>query len=133
MQVELDRLGYEPTIRNTKGGETWEHPCGHSLIIYPTLKEYQRRNILRDCNKALGVKVGANKRNTSNIKERQATARETVRAENDARVAWLHARIHDLEMAALMRELSAKQQRLLNERLRELSELRQLMSQIPTN
>ena len=128
MQVELERLGYEYVSTNTRGGQTWEHPS-HSLVIYPSMKEDAHRSVLRSCKKAVGVKEETNKRNTEAIKDRQAKAREVNRAENEARMAWLAARIRDLETAASMRALTHKQQQLLNERLRELAELDRLMKQ----
>ena len=132
LQVELEHLGYEYVSRNTRGGETWEHPAPHSLVIYPSMKEDAHRSVLRSCKKAVGVKTETNKRNVDQIKDRQAKDRDNRRAENEARIAWLQARIADLEMAATMRALTAKQQQLLDERLREVAELRRLMSQTPT-
>ena len=131
-QTELECMGYEFVSRNTRSGETWTHGCGHSLVIYPGMKEHAHRSILRDCQKALGIKQQTNKRDVAKVKERQAKDRERQRQEMQARAAWVEARIRDLEMAGQMRALTAQQRQLLNERMAELAELRRLMSQVPT-
>lgn len=133
LQVELERLGYEFVSRNTSGGETWAHPSGHSKVLYPGLKEHTRRSLLRECEKALGVRRQTNKRKVAQVKERQASAREVTRRENEARIAWLQARIRELEMADSMRRLDARKRELLRERLAELQQLQRLMTQVPTS
>lgn len=132
LQTELERLGYEFVTRNTSGGETWAHPCGHSKVIYPGLKENFHRTILRECEKALGIKQQTNKRKVAQIKDRQVKAREIDRRETEARIAWLQARICELELANQMRRLDAKKRDLLRERLAELAQLEALMRQVPT-
>lgn len=131
-QTELSRMGYEYVSRNTNGWETWEHGNGHSLVINPSLNEAQHRNMLRFCQKAVGVQVSTNKRKVTQIKERQGKERDDKRQEMQARQAWLEARIRDLEMAAALERLTAKQEKLLQERLRELAQIKGIMSQIPT-
>ncbi len=131
IRVELERLGYVYKSRNTRGGESWAHPCGHTVTLSPGVSEDQRRWILRTCQKALGIKGAVNKRNTSRIKDRQAAARQADRAVNEARAAWLEARIRDLETAATLRALTTRQQHDLRERLAELADLRQLMAEVP--
>lgn len=132
VRVELERMGYQYEARNSKGGETWSHPCGDSVVIYPGMKEHTHRLVLRDRRKAVGIKVETNKRQVDHIKERQAKDREAKRAAAEIRLAWLAARIRDLEMAATVRALNAKQRQLLDERLAELRTLQHLMSQSPT-
>jgi len=132
MQAELERLGYEPNGRNAKNGENWEHPSGHSLVLYSSIKEHQRLNILRDIHKRLGIKAGANKRNVEKIKDRQAKQRETEARERAAHAAWLENHIREIETAGAINGLTNEQRQMLNARLRELAELRQLMSQTPT-
>lgn len=132
-QVELERLGYEYQSRNTKGGETWEHGSGHSVVIYPGMKEHTHRVMLRDCRKVAGVKAEHNKRKVAQIKERDTKRREIDRREAEARKAWLEARIRELDMASRVGQLTPKQRQLLNDRLRELRELDQLMRSIPSH
>lgn len=131
IQVELERMGFEYTSTNSKGGQTWTHPA-HTQVIYPGMKEHTHRLALRDIRKALGIKVDVNKRNTDNIKERQAKERDIKRAEWEAHQAWLEARIREMETANSIHGLTPKQQQLLDQRLRELADLRRLMSQTPT-
>ena len=132
VQVELDRMGYEFQARNSKNGETWTHPCGDSVVIYPGMKEHTHRLVLRDRRKAVGIKVETNKRNAETIKDRQAKNRSADLAEKQVRMAWLKARIRDLEMARAVQALTEKQHQLLNERLREFNELQRLMGQPPS-
>lgn len=131
MQVELERLGYEYQSTNTSGGETWAHSNGHSLVIRPGLAEHAHRSLLRTCRKAVGMSEKTNKRKTAQIKDRQAKKRETDRREIESRLAWLEARIRDLETAAAMRQLTARQQHLLRERLAERQALQRLMTDAP--
>lgn len=133
MQVELERMGYEYQSRNSKGGETWTHGCGDSVVIYPGMKEYTHRLVLRDRMKAVGISQQTNKRKVDQIKDRQSKQREIDHREMEARSAWLAARIRDLEMAASMRVLTAKQQQLLTERLAEWRDLQRLMTQVPSH
>lgn len=130
-QVELERMGYEYVSCNSQNGETWAHSCGDSVVIYPGMKEHTHRLMLRDRRKAVGIKADTNKRHVDKIKDRQAKQRETERREQEARKAWLEARIRDMEMANTIHGLTAKQRQLLNERLRELADLRRLMTQTP--
>lgn len=132
LQVELERLGFEFVSRNTSNGETWTHPSGISKVIYPGLKEHLHRRILRECEKALGVEAKTNKRKVAQIKDRQEKQRDIDRRETEARIAWLEARIHELELAASLRRLDARKEQLLHERLRELDQLRSLMQTVPT-
>lgn len=130
IQVDLERMGFEYVMTNSKNGQTWKHPL-RSVVIYPGMKEHTHRNLLRDIRKALGVHTETNKRKVAQIKERQAKQREVDRREAEIRLAWLDARIRELELANSMRQLTAKQRDLLNERLREREELRRLMSDTP--
>lgn len=131
LQVELERLGYEYVSTNTQGGETWEHPAD-SLVIYPSMKEDAHRRVLRSCQKAVGIKQATNKRKVNQIKDRQAKQREQDRREMKERQAFIEARIRDLEMADRLHGLTPAQRQMLNDRLRELADLRRLMSETPT-
>lgn len=131
MQAALEHMGYEYVSRNTKGGETWTH-ISHSLVIYPGMKESAHRSLLRDCLKATGQKIETNKRNVDNIKDRQAKQRETEARERAAHATWLENYIRETETAGAINGLTSEERQLLNARLRELAELRQLMSQTPT-
>lgn len=132
LQTELERLGFEFVSRNTSGGETWTHPHGVSKVIYPGIKEHLHRQVLRECEKALGVKQVTNKRKVAQVKDRQQKQRVIDRRETEARIAWLEARIRELELANQLRRLDATKQQLLKDRMRELSELQRLMQTVPT-
>jgi hypothetical protein len=129
----LERHGYEYDRTNSKNFEVWVLN-GHEVAVNPSMQEGAARSVMRDIQKRHGTAAKPNKRNVSNIRERQEKQRQALRADIEQHRARLDeilaARGRQLDGLGLVatEEEIRRITKHIEAREAELRELQRLMS-----